>query len=326
MKFWRKTAAWLVVLAAVLIFLWRGPRVEVDETIHSFPLPEDLEKYLKRSEGRFEDIRPNTEKKIIWADPQKKQKTAVAFIYLHGFSASRQETAPLLDLVGRDLEANIFYTRLSGHGRSGEAMGEATVNDWLNDATEALAIGRQLGEKVVVVGTSTGATLATWLVEREHDLLACIMLSPNLGLRDKRSEYFLSPWANVFVPLVFGRTRSRPPMNELDGKYWTTSYPSVSMLPMMGIVDHVRRYDFDRIKTPLMMIYSPDDVVIDIEEMTRIFNDWGTQDKTLLPVKTTHPTHHVIVGDLREPQNNEPVKEAIADFLTPLIQAAALSS
>ncbi|MDD4273595.1 MAG: hypothetical protein PHG14_07705 [Desulfobacter postgatei] len=38
-------------------------------------------------------------------------------VYIHGFSATRKETAPLSDLVAKTLNANLFYTRLSGHGR-----------------------------------------------------------------------------------------------------------------------------------------------------------------------------------------------------------------
>jgi hypothetical protein len=52
-------------------------------------LPVDLDAYLKQSEARFTDLRPNNEKAIVWADPSKKAKTPVSIIYLHGFSACR---------------------------------------------------------------------------------------------------------------------------------------------------------------------------------------------------------------------------------------------
>jgi esterase/lipase len=90
-------------------------------------------------------------------------RSAVALIYLHGFSSSRQESRPLMTQVASALGANLFYARLNGHGRTGEALAAASVADWQHDALEALAIGRQLGEQVVVVGASNGGTLATWL-------------------------------------------------------------------------------------------------------------------------------------------------------------------
>jgi hypothetical protein len=38
-------------------------------------LPDDLDAYLKQTEARFTDLRPNNEKLIVWADPSKKAKT-----------------------------------------------------------------------------------------------------------------------------------------------------------------------------------------------------------------------------------------------------------
>ena len=64
-----------------------------------------------------------------------------------------------MDIVAGAVDANLFYTRLQGHGRSGKAMGEATVEGWINDLAEAEAIGRRIGERMVLVGTSTGGTL-----------------------------------------------------------------------------------------------------------------------------------------------------------------------
>ena len=41
-------------------------------------------------------------------------------------------------------------------------MEQADVNAWLNDLAEAVAIGREIGNRVIVIGTSTGGTLATF--------------------------------------------------------------------------------------------------------------------------------------------------------------------
>jgi len=118
----------LVIIAALLLLFALGPRVQIDTTLDPVTLPADLDAYLAESEAQFDDIVPGTEKIIIWANPNTKAKTDVALVYLHGFSATRQEAAPLSDLVAEELDANLYYTRLSGHGRDGEAMTEATGN------------------------------------------------------------------------------------------------------------------------------------------------------------------------------------------------------
>ena len=84
----------LITFLLIIIFL-AGPRVAVDTELAPISLPVDLDSYLAASEAQFSDIVPNTEKTIIWAS-EPGQKTDIAVVYLHGFSATRQETAPLV--------------------------------------------------------------------------------------------------------------------------------------------------------------------------------------------------------------------------------------
>ena len=155
---------WLAILLVfALLLLWfLGPRIIIDETFQSVQLPKDLNHYLNQSESRFSNIREGLNKEILWANAEEKQ-TEYSIVYLHGFSASRQEISPVMEKVADALGANLFFTRLSGHGQTTEALSESTPKEWFQDATEALEIGKRLGEKVILVGTSTGATLALWL-------------------------------------------------------------------------------------------------------------------------------------------------------------------
>ncbi|GIV58500.1 MAG: hypothetical protein KatS3mg042_1413 [Rhodothermaceae bacterium] len=136
-------------LGALMGLLWMlGPRPAVEEPAGRPVLPGDLDAYLAAAEARFDDLRPGVEKAIVWADPATRSRTPLAVVYLHGFSATREETRPLCDTLAARLGANLFYTRLTGHGRTGEALAAATASDWLRDALEALAIGQRLGERV----------------------------------------------------------------------------------------------------------------------------------------------------------------------------------
>ncbi|MEM7028903.1 MAG: alpha/beta fold hydrolase, partial [Chloroflexota bacterium] len=179
----------IIILIIAIVFLL-GPRVKLDQTLRSIDLPDDLDQYLHEAEAQVPHLRPGTEKKIIWANEAQKAKTPVSVVYLHGYSASRKETYPLSDEIAQSLGANLFYTRLSGHGQNGQALADATVNDWLNDTVEAFEIGRRLGERVLIIGTSTGATLATWLVAQSfsREILATILISPNFGVRAANSN------------------------------------------------------------------------------------------------------------------------------------------
>lgn len=200
---YRKSKRILIISAGALLVLivlfLLGPRPEVVEQISSLNLAIDPETHLQMSEARFTDIKPGTEKMVIWRNPAKKEKTTIALVYLHGFSASRQETAPLSEKVAVFLDANLYYGRLRGHGRTGKALGGVTVNDWLSDGQEAIEIGKRLGDRVILMGSSTGATLSTWMALQprwQPHILALVLISPNFGPRDPGSQVLLWPWVH----------------------------------------------------------------------------------------------------------------------------------
>ena len=311
-------------LAALVVVFLLGPRASVEVAKRPVTLPADLDAYLAESEARFEDLRPGVEKKIIWADPALKQRTPLAVVYLHGFSATRRETEPLSDTVAARLGANLFYTRLAGHGRSVDAMGQASANDWLYDGYEALAIGRRLGEQVVVIGTSTGATLATWLAtqpDATDSLLALVMISPNYGPKEPDSRKLLWPWGKTLAHLLVGPYFEWEPRNEDQARYWNTRYPTDALVTMMSLVDLVDEADLGAIRTPLLVVYSPNDQVVDPERIVATYPEIGAAYKRLVPLETVgDSTNHVLAGAILSPEETEPVAALILDFLAPLVE------
>jgi esterase/lipase len=306
------------VLALVLLALL-GPRVEIDETLHPVVLPGDLDAYLAESERAFPDITPEAEKTIVWAgEPGERTDTAV--LYFHGFSATRQETSPLPEDVAAALGANLFLTRLTGHGRPGSAMAEASVNAWLNDAEEALAIGRRLGERIVLIGTSQGGTLATWAAGQprwQEVLEALVLISPNYGPKAAGSGMLTWPWGAQLARLVIGENRTWEPVNELQATYWTVSYPSSALLPMMGLVKLVwNEVDPATITAPAFLIYSLDDVIVDANRAVERFGAFSSERKEMFEILgSADPDDHVLVGDILSPESTGPAVERIVSFV-----------
>src|SRR5690606_36424008 len=132
------------------------------------------------------------------------------------------------DLVAEHFGANLFYTRFAGHGRSSGAMGEATVNAWINDLAEALAIGRRIGDRTILVATSTGGSIAAWgaaepgLMDHVSGL---VLLSPNFGIRASGTWLLLLPWGETLARWFVGPERVSEPQSELVRHLWTWRYP-----------------------------------------------------------------------------------------------------
>jgi len=312
----------LALIARVILFLI-GPPAEIDTRIKPITLPDDLDQYLKQTEARFSDIVPGAEKTIIWANATK-TRTPLSIVYLHGYSATRQETAPLSDQIAARLGANLFYTRLTGHGRSQMAMAEATVNDWLNDTAEALQIGKRLGDKVIVIGTSTGGTLATWLAEQPNTeaAVAYVFISPNYGPIERLAEVLAWPWGEQLAALTVGPEFSWTPANEQQARYWTHRYPSKALVPMMSLVKFVRESKLENIRTPVLVIYSPKDKVINVQKVEQAYAQLGSRVKAIKPItRNVNQLNHVLAGNILAPENTASMAKLILDFVSPLIHA-----
>lgn len=322
----------IVAAAALLLLFLLGPRIDMTSTVVEGSLPPlaaDLDGYLAEQESRFDDITPGTEKTVIWHGSPG-EKTPLAVVYLHGFSATRQETAPLADEIAAELGANLFYTRFRGHGRSGTAMGEASLQDWVRDAWEAFRIGRLLGERVVVMGTSTGGTAAVWLAAylseqtaaqpQEGNLAAMVLLSPNFGPADPAARILTWPWGGTIAELVLGPERSWEPQSDLHRQYWSTSYPTAAVLPMMGLVRLVQRSDLSGVSTPTLTLYSPDDQVVSPAQIVRTHRRIGTAIPDSRSRISAIPdaediSGHVLAGAILAPNDTARIRSRILDFL-----------
>jgi len=316
----RLLAAFAVVIALVALLAAFGPRPSREETVRFDPamIGADIDAWLTAREAEVANVKDGAQKGVVWADPATKSKTPLALVYIHGFSATRREISPVVENAAAQLGANAFFTRLAGHGRDSAAMAEATMNDWVDDLAQAMEIGRRIGERVVLVGTSTGGTLATLAAARPglaSDLAAIVLISPNYALPGVSTGLLNMPWAETILPLVFGANRSFEPHNEQQAQWWTTSYPSSAVFPMAALLATVDSIDYGRIATPALFIFSPNDKVIDPMQVRNVHSKWGGPKELLAIEDAGDPSSHVIAGDILSPATTGRTVEAIVAFL-----------
>lgn len=318
MKSFFKYLSFFLILAGIIFALGPRPSTEAKITFDPSIIGESVDNYLSESEGKIANIVEGAEKEIIWADPTAQYQTDIAIIYIHGFSATKHETRPVTDKVAEVLDANIFYTRLKGHGRDGDAMAEASFQDWANDFAEAIAIGERIGKKIIIMSASTGSTISTWGLKHPEftkNVAGLVMISPNFELHGISTWLANIPWAEKILPIVGGSQRSWEPINKEHGKWWTTSYPSKAIFPMTSMLKVLKSVNKSKIKIPAFFIYSPNDKVIVAEEVDKVASHWGGAVKILKIEETSDPYSHVIAGDILSPENTNRVTYEIIAWL-----------
>ena len=324
----RRRIRFLILPAAVLLVFLSGPRMRPERAA---TVPTDLPRtvgevssWIENREGSFTDLVPGTERRVEWAGRPGK-RTDTALVYLHGFSASAPELSPAPERIADELGANLFFQRYTGHGRSGEALAEAHVDDWRRDTLEALALGRILGERVVLMGTSTGASLALLVAAGTANGPnpplappdALVLVSPNLGPANPAAGIALLPWGAQLMRLAAGPERSWVADSPEHDRYWTNRYPIRALVPMMVTVRLTRRVDLEQVTMPMLVVYSPEDQVVRPRRTERFFASLEPPAQQLQPFRPANvPGQHVLAGDILAPAGTDGLVDLVVSFLS----------
>lgn len=308
----------LVVVLLVITGFVLTPAALVNDA--AIPLlPEDLDGYIAAREqvaaAKFPLI-PDTRKRIRWQTDR--QKTAYSIVYLHGFSATRQETAPTAERIADLLGANLFETRLAGHGRDRGALVGVTAEDWLDDAAEALAIGGRIGEQVIVIGTSTGATLAVAMARHAafDRVAALVMISPNFAPSDAAAQWVTRPGGPLLLRSVVGETSSWQARNEDQERYWSTSYPTAVIVEVMRLVDLANSNLPLEIDQSVLTLMSLLDQVVSPQATLAALQQIEAPRKQLVTFDDVGDTSaHVLAGDILSPGSTDEIVARIVRFV-----------
>ena len=319
----RVVVALVVALALVAAGFWAfGPREPVALRADFDPrkFGEGVQVYFESIESRFDDITPGVEKRVVWAEGGYERRTQVSVVYIHGFTATSEEIRPVPDQVAAALGANLVYTRLAGHGRPGAAMAEASAVDWMADVAEALAAGRAVGERVVVIATSTGGTLAAMAgldPAMMEDVAALILVSPNFAVNAPGAGMLAWSGARIWAPWLMGREVSNPARSEAAAPYWTTTYPTVGLMPMAALVKVSRDQDYGRARVPALFWFSEADRVVKPAATREVARAWGgpVTLRTVTMGEGDDAKSHLVAGTLASPGQTDAAVEGMLKWL-----------
>ena len=303
----------LIILIAIILVIALGPRPSQDYEVTLPQLPADLDTYLAEKENKFGDLKPETKKQIIWASPAK-ERTKLSVVYVHGFSGTHKITAPTFRNIAKKLNANLYLARLSGHGRTPNAMAEPNLQDWINDTAEAIAVGKAIGDKLILISLSTGSTLVSMVLAEQPNLAdVLINMAPNFNPADPAAQLIVGPWGESLPSIVIGTYNKGKPKNELHDKFSTQNYHTDALITMMLAVQASNQGDYSKVKTPTLWLYSDKDKTVSIDSMKEIIERWGSP---LNEVKLVDKADgHVITGDIMSPASTRDVEKMVIEFV-----------
>lgn len=324
---------WLggVILALFLVYI-SGPKPsKPDLAIHEINLPSsltELEKKINEDEKNVAGMKPDNQARIIWADSSRKEKTKVAFLYLHGFSASQAEGEPVHRDLAKKYYANLFLSRLAGHGidKGDSTLINLTSEKLVSSAENALAVAEKLGDEVVVIGTSAGGALALFLASRHPEIKAIVLYSPCVKLFDGSAVILDKPWGLQIARLVSGGpTKKFESESKAHTNYWQLNYRIEALVALEDLISNTMKPEnFSKIKCPVFLGYyykneEHQDKTVSIPAMLKMFDELGTPSE--LKIKEAFPGagEHVIASYIRS-KDWQDVEKQTDRFLSDIVK------
>ncbi|KAA0990769.1 alpha/beta hydrolase [Dyadobacter aurulentus] len=304
----------LVSLAVIFIILgvvyYAGPKVPEARLTPVLPTVTSdlvkLEQEIKQTEKATALLKSDNEARIIWADSTKKEKTPYSIVYIHGFGASWAEGDPIHKDLAKKYGANLYLSRMHDAGiNDPDAFDDLTPNNFLAGAKRALAIGKVLGDSVIVIGTSAGGLLSVYLASTHPEIKGLILYSPCMEVANPSLKLITGPWGKQILQQVMGEHNTSQDSIPEHAQFWLQGYHSNGLVTLQQMMDVIsRREVYERIKMPVFVGYyfkndKEQDQVVSVAAIQKMFPQLGTPDHLKVEKAFPESGDHVIASRLR---------------------------
>ncbi len=269
---------------------------------------EVLSDSIYTAESSNSAIKINNEARIVWADSSK-AKTDWSIVYLHGFTASQMEGDPVHKDIASKFGMNLYLARLSEHGlESDSALLYMTPESLWETSKTALAIGEAIGDKVILMSTSTGGTLALKLAEIYPDKVAALInYSPNVAINNFFTPILNDRWGLSILNLMSnnGYVDKYSASDSLISQYWTVKYKTEALPQLQELLETIMIEPvFSSIKCPsLTLAYFKDeehqDPTVKVSAMRWMHTSLGTDANLKRLVEIPNVGVHPMASGLR---------------------------
>ncbi|MES2328300.1 MAG: alpha/beta hydrolase [Bacteroidota bacterium] len=322
-----------VVIVLVIIYVV-GPRPSTPVFKTDMPnvpaISNGLETFISQQESQHK-IKPDNEARIVWANDSLKQKTEYAIVYLHGFSACQEEGNPVHRNIARQFGCNLYLSRLSQHGiDTTDALFNMTAENLWESAKQAYAIGKQLGNKVILMGTSTGGTLALQLAAAYPEVAGLVLYSPNIAINDPNAWLSNNPWGLQIARLVKGSKLNTAKNDTPQYKqYWNKQYRLEAVVQLEELLETtMNTTTFASVKQPTLTLYyykdeEHQDPVVKVSAMKAMMAALGTTAEQERMVAIPEAGSHVLASPIQS-KDIVSVEKETGDFLEKVLRMKRL--
>ena len=317
-----KKRFFLLFLSILLIVYMMGPKPRKGEYTDGLnKIPYDglaLEQWVQAKEAKA-GTRPDNQARIIWHNDTSKHKTKYVVVYLHGFTASQEEGNPVHMNFARHIGANMYLSRLSEHGLKTEfPLMKMTATSLWESAKEAYAIGKKLGDSIILVGTSTGGTLALMLAAEQYpEIAGLVLMSPNIAINERFAFLLNNHWGLRIARIVKGsETIMAKDTSMIFRKYWYSPYRIEGAVELEQMLEEkMNKETFTAVKQPtLLMYYYKDEIhqdsVVKVSAMLDMFKKISSTKKKQIAIPNAGD--HIIGSAIKSKDWQTVQKEAEA--------------
>ena len=285
------------LLAFIGIFLiWIGiaifPILTVEKLPNNFPrvssIPEDIDAYLEKKESEVSDIYPYAEKTVLWNNSNK-NRTKYSIVFIHGFTTTGYQSKEFLNKLSSELDANLFMTRLSGHGVPYEGTKQMQIDKIMYDVSEAVIIGEKIGENVILVGHSLGGALSMLAADDEvlsKKIDTLVLFAPG------NSGFSSFAFTNTLISSLVDRTGSlcwlivcdprsfmELPDDEKWENYFATDFDTNIFYQIARIPIATDSISYETISTSALVFYDENDRLVNASKLKSNFKKWAAKNK-----------------------------------------------
>jgi pimeloyl-ACP methyl ester carboxylesterase len=306
----------LIVLSVCIGLYFIGPQPAkpiFNQSIPEIPDASQVETFIAKQESKHK-LKPDNQARIVWANDSLKSKTEYSIVYLHGFSASQEEGNPVHRNIANKFGCNLYLSRLAQHGiDTTDRMIALTADDYWESAKQALFIGKKLGNKVILMGTSTGASQALQLAAAyPNDVSALVLYSPNIEINNPNAWLLNNPWGLQIARMVVGSDYLTPKdTTRAYAKYWYTPYRLEATVSLQEMIESSMTAEtFNKVKQPVLLLYyykdeNHQDEIVKVSAMEKMFDQLGTAQTQKFKHPIPNAGDHVLCSPIKSGAVNE---------------------